>query len=70
MRKRKLIKNLPQEHPARALQSVWDKLSLSKHDLFVVMDGSKVLVPKMARQTILKFLHRGHCGFTKTKSLA
>ena len=61
-------RELPHEHPAKQLQSVWDQVSIQ--DGLLVVDGHKLFVPQKARKNILEKLHIPHCGITKTRQAA
>ena len=47
---------------------VWSSLSIEGQDetRLVVLDGSRVVVPRAARQEVLRLLHLPHCGLPKT----
>ena len=62
------INDLPAEHPATSLQSLWDRLSTMDGKL-IVLDGTKVLVPRKARRGLLQDGHKSHCGAEKMKTL-
>ena len=66
------IKQLPVPHPAKALQSVWERLSVQGQapDELIFLDSDKLLVPLSARAEILSKLHSSHSGITKTRQLA
>ena len=68
-KQQKPLANLPEDHPARRLKSVWDHLSISEEGIIIV-DGSKLYIPPHARQDILRQLHEGHCGYAKTLQTA
>ena len=61
--------DLHPNHPCQQYASIWHSLSLSLDKRFIVYNGSKILVPNQARHSVLSFLHKGHCGFSKTKLL-
>ena len=58
---------LPTNHPAKTLRSVWD--SVSQEGELLAVNG-RILVPKSEREKILQLLHLPHCGITKTKQAA
>ena len=60
-------KSLPNEHPAKALQGIWDDVSLERDLLWY---KNRIVVPRAARSKILQLLHVGHSGFQKTMELA
>ena len=64
----KLPTNLPPAHPAKSLQSIWNRLTII--DDFILLDASWIFVPKPCRKGILQLLHKSHCGVTKTLALA
>ena len=66
---RKDLNNLPPQHPAQQYASFWHSLSVSEKKDLIIYNGSKILVPHQARPGVLKFIHKGHCGFMKTKNL-
>lgn len=70
----KLPKQLPDDHPARLLKTVWDRLSLleQKDQPFplLVCDDTRIVVPTAARTDILRLLHLPHSGMVKTKKAA
>ena len=65
----KKLMNLPPQHPARMLKDVWNQLSISEPGL-IVLDASRIFVPKEARMSILRKLHESHCGIQKTWATA
>ena len=67
---RKDPNDLPPDHPAKGLNSIWQYLSTSTDDRLIIYDSSKIFVPIHARKQVIDFLHRPHCGFVKTKNLA
>ena len=58
------FKYLPSHHPAQQLFSINTQLSLDKlGEVDVIMlDGSRIVVPRGARKNIIKELHRAHSG--------
>ena len=60
-------KKLANAHPAKALQGIWDHISL-ENDLLMYND--RIIVPHAMRSKILDLLHVGHCGVAKTIQLA
>ena len=63
----KVPQELPGNHPAKSLKSVWD--SISQEGGLLAVNG-RILVPKSDRERILQLLHLPHCGMTKTKQAA
>ena len=59
--------SLANEHPAKALQGIWDQISL-EHDL--LWYNNRIIVPRASRSRILELLHVGHSGINKTLELA
>ena len=66
--KGKLPRNLPPEHPARQLKSIWHSLAV-EFDL-IIYDGKRIVVPEAQRQEILRLLHKSHAGIVKTRAAA
>ena len=60
---------LPPMHPARALRSYWDDISLFNNALIIFQDH-RIFVPSSLRPTYLEELHVSHSGISKTKALA
>ena len=69
LRQGKLIKNLPPSHPDKGLNNVWDKLTISDDNL-ILLDTSRIFVPKPCQRRIIQLLHKSHCEITKTLALA
>ena len=65
----KAVGNLPQEHPARVYKSLWDSLSVLG-DTLLVLDGSRIVVPRSERKTVLEKMHISHPGIGRTRQLA
>lgn len=61
-------KAIPGSSPARVLIANWDNLSI-EHSL-IILNGSKIFVPKPYRSKIIHDLHRSHAGYTRTISQA
>ena len=60
-------------HPAAAYSKVWEELSISPTEdgeEILVYRGDRIVVPVGARQTVLRLLHAGHAGVTKTTQAA
>ena len=68
-RKRKEFRSLPKSHPAKKLDSVWHELSLIQ-DCLLVVNNSRIIVPKSLRSEILELLHLPHAGIIKTRKQA
>ena len=64
--------DLPIMHAARELQHVWRYLSLydDEPDTLILFDDSRVLVPRPAKEDILRLLHLAHAGIVKTRKNA
>ena len=60
-------RSLANDHPAKALQGIWDYLSLENDLLWY---NNRIIVPRANRSKILQLLHVGHCGYHKTMELA
>ena len=60
---------LPPLHPARALRSYWDDISLFDNALIIFQDH-RIFVPAALRKHFLEELHVSHSGISKTKALA
>ena len=63
---------LPADHPAKEYSAVFHELSIRHNgeQELILKDGKKIVVPQLARERILKSLHRAHSGYTKTYSTA
>jgi hypothetical protein len=55
-------------HPAAALRSVWDYLSVING--LMVHDCKRIVIPRGARDAMLQVLHRSHAGVAKTAEAA
>jgi hypothetical protein len=55
-------------HPAAALRSEWDYLSVING--FVVQDCKRIVIPRGAQEATLQVLHRSHAGVAKTAEAA
>ena len=66
------IDTLPEGHPAKALKPHWGKISLygAPGEELVVIDSTRIVLPRAARPQVLKLLHLGHCGAQKMKKQA
>ena len=62
-------KDFPPNHPAQAFRSLWSDLSVLDNVL-LVLDDSRLVVPKACRADVLANLHKSHSGITKTRQLA
>ena len=60
--------SLPPNHPARTFRSIWDDLSVMD-DILLVLNDSRLIVPKECRAKVLQNLHSSHSGISKTKQL-
>ena len=63
------VNNLPPDHAARTLKDVWKTISLLDDSLLAI-ENRKLLIPRRSRQEILRILHEGHCGISKTVATA
>ena len=68
--KTKNPKNLPSIHPGRQLSSVWSQLSIDDSLNLIILDNSRIVVPKAQRKSLLNDIHAAHCGTEKTKARA
>ena len=62
------LSTLPAGHPARGYKDIADLISISnygKSDI-AMLNGKRIIVPFLARQIIIKELHRSHSGLIKT----
>ena len=64
------IKDLPSDHPATELKSMWENLSLDAESDIVLLNGYRMLIPKSERKRILQTLHKAHAGPVKTSQQA
>ena len=60
---------LPPNHPARHFRSIWDDLSVLD-DTLLVLNDSRLVVPKQCQENVLRNLHSSHSGISKTRQLA
>ena len=60
----KKVSDLPPCHPAKAFSNVWCHLSV--YDDLIIKDDRQLVIPKTYKAEILKLLHKGHCGQSKT----
>ena len=59
-------KSLPLNHPGRQLNSVWSQLSVNDTLGLVILNGTRIFVPKSQRKGLLNDIHAAHCGTMKT----
>ena len=52
------------------LKDIWHDLSVDMETDLILVGNRKILIPTNAIKKLLKLLHQGHCGFTKTNGLA
>ena len=66
------LKDLPVNHPAREYKDVINRLSLIDSNTcpILLMDDTRLVIPKSMRQELLKKLHFSHCGISKTTDTA
>jgi hypothetical protein len=62
------VKSIADCHPAAALRSEWDYLSVIKG--LVVHDRKRIVIPRGARDATLQVQHRSHTGVAKTAEAA
>jgi hypothetical protein len=62
------VKSIADRHPAAALRSEWDYLSVI-NGLFV-HDCKRIVIPRGARDATLQVLHRSHAGVAKRAETA
>jgi hypothetical protein len=62
------VKSIADCHPAAALRSEWDYLSVING--LVVHDCKRIVIPRKARDATLQVLHRSHAGVAKTAEAA
>ena len=62
------LSSLDKSHPAYMLKSVWSNLS-TLDDALIVLDGTRIYLPRAERQKVLSLAHKAHCGSQKTKVL-
>jgi hypothetical protein len=67
-----MVKKLPTEHPAREYIHVIDGLSIidKEEDPLLVLNDSRIVVPRGAQKEVLKKLHIAHLGIRKTIAMA
>lgn len=63
------VKQMPYDHYARTLQSVWQHMSTFE-DTLLVVDAARIVVPPSAKDHILARLHASHSGLSKTRAAA
>ena len=59
-------KSLPLNHPGRQLNSVWSQLSVNDTLGLVILNGTRIFVPKSQRKCLLNDIHAAHWGTMKT----
>ena len=67
-----LPENLPPAHPGRAYSNKLHNLSTKQVNgkTIILMDGTRIVIPRPARKAIMDELHRAHSGLTKTYKIA
>ena len=62
------LETLPSTHPARPYRNIWSRLSLldGKANTLMLLDGDIIVVPRGARDSLLRKLHFSHAGYQKT----
>ena len=61
-------RDLHPDHPAKAYQSVWPQISQWDH--LLILDSSRIIVPRSARTYIMQLVHKAHVGSSRTVRLA
>ena len=61
-------KKIPKHHPAREYSKKWRDLSVHSSGL-VVLELTRIVIPKACRKDVLEKFHASHCGMTKLKAL-
>ena len=61
------LAKLPNEHPAKALKNIWNRISVYEGSL-IALDSNRIYVPVSARRKLLQLGHEAHCGAEKTKA--
>jgi hypothetical protein len=59
--------------PARQLKHVWGRVSIlgnPEKEALMLVDGKRIVVPTEMRKSVIKLLHRSHCGMEKSKTMA
>ena len=64
----KTIANLPPTHPAKLFSRCWDDLSILQN--LIILDDSRIVMPRSKRRYILDLLHKSHAGVTRTYKTA
>ena len=68
-------KKFSRQHPANQFKGIMHRLSLHRtgpdnQQKIILLDRTRIVIPKQARQYILKSLHTAHSGMTKTYKTA
>ena len=63
VRKGTPLKNLPENHHAKLYPSVYDNLSI--HQSLLVLDDSRIVVPKSMRDFVIQQVHSAHSGIAR-----
>ena len=66
--------DLEDDHPAQHFREKWHELSIvqlenEEHPL-IIRNGKQIVIPRTARKSLLRELHRGHSGISKTYLMA
>jgi hypothetical protein len=59
--------------PARQLKHVWGRVSMMGNPdgaALMMVDGTRIVIPEAKRKTVVRALHKSHCGIEKTKQQA
>ena len=62
----KQLGNLPRDHPAQKLSSIWDVLSIEDELPNLILYHGRIYVPQGAVELVMKKLHIQHTAFDKT----
>ena len=54
----------------KLLKDQWDIICVDGDTGLMLLNNRQILVPKTAVKRLMRLLHQGHCGFTKTYALA
>ena len=62
--------DLEEDHPAQHFREKWHELSImqlenEEHPL-IIRNGKQIVIPRTARKNLLRELHRGHSGISKS----
>ena len=63
------MKSLPPTHAARPYVAVWDRISVFE-DTLLVVDGHRIIPPRLCRPDLMNILHAAHAGINRTLAAA